>query len=156
MVKKTNELKTIQKEVDTFLKKLDVEAQADVLKNGDFFEINIKTKEDEAVSSILIGYHGETLAAIQLILSLIISKKIGEFVRIIVNVGDYRQKREEKLREMALEAARRVKETSQEVILGNLTPWQRRIVHMTLAQESDIETESRGEEPDRELVIKPR
>ena len=57
---------------------------------------------------------------------------------------------------MAEDAAKRAKETKQEVILGNLTSWQRRIIHMTLAEDSEVTTESRGEEPERQLVIKPQ
>lgn len=154
-----DELETIKNEVDTLLGKLAVSASAQVVQKDEFFEIAIQTQEADLSSSdagILIGYHGETLSALQLILSLIISKKLGRFVRLIVNVGDYREKREEKLKEMALDAARRAKETKQEVILGNLSPWQRRIIHITLADDSDIQTESQGEEPDRQLVIKPR
>lgn len=154
-----DELETIKNEVDTLLDKLAISASAQVVKKDEFFEVAIQTQEADLSSGdagILIGYHGETLSALQLILSLIISKKLGRFVRLIVNVGDYREKREEKLKEMALDAARRAKETKQEVILGNLSPWQRRIIHITLADDSDIQTESQGEEPDRQLVIKPR
>ena len=145
----------IKDEVDTFLKKLDIVADTHVSKNNDFFEIQLKPHE-ESTSGILIGYHGETLSALQLILSLLVSKKIGTFVRLILNVGDYREKREEKLREMALDAAKRAKETKQEVMLGNLAPWQRRIVHMALAEDADVQTESQGEDPERQLIIKPR
>ncbi|MBI2036027.1 KH domain-containing protein [Candidatus Microgenomates bacterium] len=154
-----NELEIIKSEVDTLLEKLAVEASAQVTQKDEFFQVAIQMEGADASSTeagILIGYHGETLSALQLILSLIISKKLGRFVRLIVNVGDYREKREEKLKEMALEAARRAKETKQEVILGNLSPWQRRIIHIALADDSDIQTESQGEEPDRQLIIKPR
>lgn len=150
-----NEVKVIKKEAESFLVKLGIDAEIQVSQNEDLFEINMKPKEEET-SGILIGYHGETLQALQLILAILVSKKIGHFARLVLNVGDYREKREEKLREMAVDAARRAKETKQEVVLGNLASWQRRIVHMTLSEDKDVVTESQGEEPDRQLVIKPR
>lgn len=141
----------IKDEVASLLAKLNVTAEVEVSEESDFFAVDIETPE----SGILIGYHGETLSALQLIASLVLANKFGEFVRIVLNVGDYRQKREEKLKEMALDAATRAKETQQEVMLTNLTPWQRRIIHMTLAEDAEIVTESQGEDPERYLVIKP-
>ena len=148
----TSEIKIIKEEADSLLKKLGVTGTTEVSKEGEFFSVDIETEE----SGIIIGYHGETLQALQLILSLLVQKKLDRFERILVNVGDYREKREEKLKEMALDAARRAKETKQEIILGNLAPWQRRIVHVTLAEDSEVSTESQGEDPDRQLVIKPK
>lgn len=147
-----DKVELVKKEADELLKKLQIDAKTEVVHNGEFFEINIDAAEED--SGILIGFHGETLQALQLVLSLIVSSKLGEFVRIIVNIGDYREKREEKLREIAFDAAKRAKETKQEVILGNFTAWQRRIIHMALAEDAEVTTESQGEEPDRELVIK--
>lgn len=147
-----DETKIIKEETELIFQKLAVEASIEVSQNDEFFNVDIETPE----SGILIGYHGETLQALQLILSLLVSKKLDRFVRIILNVGDYREKREEKLREMAVDAARRAKETKQEVVLGNLASWQRRVIHMALSDDKDVVTESQGEEPDRQLVIKPK
>lgn len=147
-----DEIQSIKEEVDGLLKKLMVEATSEVIQNEEFYNINIQTPE----AGVLIGYHGETLAALQLILSLVISKKIGRFLRLVVNVGDYREKQEERFKEMAYDAAKRAKETEQEVVLGGLLSWQRRIVHMALGEDKDVVTQSQGEEPDRQLVIKPR
>lgn len=147
-----DQVKIIKKEVASFLKKLGIEDEVEVSQNNDLFNVDI----DASDPGILIGYHGETLQALQLILALVVSKKLGGFARLILNVGDYREKREEKLKEMALDAARRAKETKQDVVLGNLTSWQRRVIHMALAEDKDVETESQGEEPDRQLVIKPK
>ena len=152
------EIEIIKKEIDFLLEKLGIEAETAVSQNGDFFDVDINPADnsESGEAGVLIGYHGETLQAIQLILSLVVSKKLGNFARLIVNVSDYREKREEKLKEMALDAARRAKETKQEVVLGNLTPWQRRIIHVALAEDADVETQSQGEEPERQLVIKPK
>lgn len=150
----SGEIEIIKNEVDLLLGKLHISSETEVSHNGEFFQINISAEEED--SGILIGYHGETLQALQLILSLLVSKKLGDFVRIIVNVGDYREKREEKLRELAFDAARRAKETRQDVVLENLSSWQRRVVHIALAEDEEVQTESQGEEPDRQLVIKPK
>src|SRR4030042_7206349 len=102
---KKNELKIIQKEAEELLKLLafDVTAGVSEDKENKFFKAQIETKEP----ALVIGYHGETISAIQLILGIMVSKKLGDWVRIIVNVGDYREKREEALRRMALSAAQK-------------------------------------------------
>lgn len=152
MSKKIDLPTVIEKEAAHVLSLLGISADVSVEKGEDLFTVNI-TSED---SGILIGYHGETLQAVQLILSLIVAKKAGEFSRIIVNVGDYRKKREEKLKQMALDAAKRAKETKQEVALTNLLPWQRRVVHMVLQDDPDITSESRGEGQERQLYVLPK
>jgi spoIIIJ-associated protein len=105
---------------------------------------------------LLIGRHGETINSIQTILGMILRQQTGEWVRIIVNVGDWREKQEEYLKHLAEQAAVRVKETGQEQPLYNLTPGQRRIIHLALSSDSDLETESVGEGKDRYLVVKPK
>jgi spoIIIJ-associated protein len=121
-------------------------------------------KENEAIAvqlttedpGILIGFHGETLASFQLILSLIVNKKLDQWTRILVNVNDYRQKREESLKMVALNAAQKVKFSNEPVVLTNLSPAERRIVHLTLADHPDVESVSEGQGSERRLVIQPK
>ncbi len=114
------------------------------------FLVNVETEE----SGLLIGYHGETLSAFQLILGQIVTKKVGEWVRIVVEVGDYRAKREEQLSQMALSYADQVVQTGQPIALPSLPPIERRIIHMALQDHPDVVTESEGEGNMRRLIIK--
>jgi len=121
-------------------------------KENEAFRIDIETEE----VGLLIGHHGETLNSIQTILGMIFRQKTGEWTRIIVNVGDWREKQEEYLKHLAEQTAARVKETGQEQSLYNLTPGQRRIIHLTLSSDPELETESIGEGRERYLVVKPK
>lgn len=80
----------------------------------------------------------------------------GEWVRIIVNVGDYRQKQEQKLEELANESANSAIETKEPQPIYNLTAGQRRTIHMFLSKREDVITESEGVEPERYLVVKSK
>lgn len=107
-------------------------------------------------SGIIIGYHGEVLEALQLITSLAVSKKIGKFVRVSIEVGDYKKNRSSYLEHLALEAKEKAIEEQSEVPLPSLKSWERRIVHMILQNDDEVESESKGEGRDRTLVIRPR
>ena len=115
--------------------------------------VDVKT-EDEA--GLLIGRQGETLMAIQTILGMMVRKGLGEWVRIVVNVGDWREKQESYLKEMALQTAARAKETGEPQYLYNLTSNQRRIIHLTLSEDGEVETESQGEDKERYLIIRKK
>lgn len=115
--------------------------------------VNLET-EDE--TGLLIGRQGETLTAIQTILGMIARKDFEEWVRIIVNVGDYREKQELRLKELATQTALRAKETGEPQNLYNLTPNQRRIIHLTLSEDKELETESQGEGKERYLIVRKK
>jgi spoIIIJ-associated protein len=116
------------------------------------FRVNIETEE----TGLLIGYHGKTLESFQIILGMIVAKALGSWEKVYVNVGDYREKREESLMYMAQRAADRVIDTGRPVELPHLSPSERRVVHLTLSGDERVETESTGEGDHRVLVIKPK
>lgn len=116
------------------------------------FRVNIDTEE----TGLLIGYHGKTLESFQLILGIIISKQLGRWVKVYVNVGDYREKREETLMHMAQHAADRALASGRPVELSRLSPSERRIIHLTLSGDERVVTESVGEGQDRVLLVKPK
>lgn len=118
--------------------------------------LNVQVDVPPEESGMLIGFHGETLASLQLLLSQIIYKKLGEWRTVILNVGDYRQKRQLSLESMALNAAQRVKLTGQAVMLPYLSSSERRLIHLSLSQDPQVETFSQGEGRDRRLVISPK
>lgn len=131
--------------------KAQVKASED--KKNEAVRIDIETEEE---TGLLIGRHGETIEAIQSILGMMLKKKTGDWVRIIVDVGGWREKQEERLRDLATQTAERAKETGEGQPLYNLSPAQRRIIHITLADNPDIETESAGEDEERYLIIRPK
>jgi spoIIIJ-associated protein len=116
--------------------------------------INIQMPEEEM--GALIGHHGETIASLQLLLSLIYNKDQEDWKRVTVDIGDYRKKREEVLIEMAKKASDNAKTTGKEVILSYLPSHERRIIHLFLEEDSQIETYSEGVGKYRRLVIKPK
>jgi spoIIIJ-associated protein len=131
--------------------KAQVKASED--KKNEAVRIDIETEEE---TGLLIGRHGETIEAIQSILGMMLKKKTGDWVRIIVDVGGWREKQEERLRDLATQTAERAKETGEGQPLYNLSPAQRRVIHLTLADNPDIETESAGEDEERYLIIRPK
>jgi spoIIIJ-associated protein len=131
-----------------------VSAQVDVIDLGEnSYQVNIGA-EDE--TGLLIGFRGENINSIQTVLGMILKGQTGEWYRLVVNVGDYREKQEEKLKELATQSADRAIETKEPQPIYNLNASQRRIVHMFLSERSDVTTESEGVEPERYLVIKSK
>ena len=123
---------------------------------------DLKEREEEGVeitldtqdSGIVIGFHGDTLESLQLILSLVLSKKLGEFKRVSIEVGDYKKNRSEWLTNLAQETKEKVLSQNKEVYLENLKSWERRIVHLILQDDKEVLSESIGEGKDRVLVVK--
>lgn len=142
----------IKETTEELLKNLKVEAEVEVGEKEGAFHVQIETPD----SGLLIGSYGETLSDFQLILSLMIFKKLDEWCRLVVNVGDYRQRREETLRQMAEDAAERTSATGKPIALPNLSSFDRRIVHLALLDHSSVTTVSEGEGKDRVLIVKPR
>ncbi len=117
--------------------------------------LNIRGADERSASalSVLIGRRGETLAALQLLMHLVISKQADTRDRVIVDVEGYRQRREENLRTMAQRIADQVRDSGRSVMLEAMPPNERRIVHMALADFDDISTESEGEGDQRRVVV---
>jgi len=116
------------------------------------FRVHIETEE----TGLLIGFHGRTLESFQIILGMLVSKQLEAWVKVYVNVGDYREKREEALMLMAQHAAERALAGGRPVELSHLSPSERRVIHLTLAGDERVETESVGEGSARTLLIKPK
>lgn len=139
---------------EDLLKLTGVTVDIEVVDLGDStYEVNLST-EDE--TGLLIGFRGENINAIQTVLGIILKGQTGEWYRLVVNVGDYRQKQDEKLKELADQSADRALETKEAQPIYNLNASQRRVVHMHLSLRSDVVTESEGVEPDRYLVVRPK
>ena len=102
---------------------------------------------------LLIGRRGETLAALQLLVSLIVGHRTKHRMRIIIDAENYRQRREENLRSLALRVAQQVRNYRRSIALEAMPPHERRIVHIALSESKDISTESIGEGEARRVVI---
>ena len=113
--------------------------------------IDLKTQEPQ----ILIGEKGQTLVDIQHLLKAILKRKIQEDFYIDLDINGYKKKKIEYLKELARSVADDVSLIKEERNLPSMPAYERRIIHMELAERSDITTESIGREPERKVVIKP-
>lgn len=103
--------------------------------------------------SFLIGYRGEVLNAFQKICTTIASKGLNEKVRVYVDIGGFREKREKTLEDLAIKISKTVMKTGKSVTLEPMLPYERKIIHSKLQNNSKISTVSIGEEPNRRIVI---
>lgn len=104
----------------------------------------------------LIGLRGRNLAMVQLILSLMIKNALGEWIKVIVDINNYRSEQRVRLERMVESLASKVQETGKEVAMANMSSYERRLCHMVAANIEGILTESEGEEGERHVVIKPK
>ena len=104
----------------------------------------------------LIGRHGQTLEALDLLVNLIMAHHQGQRVPVAVDVERYRERRREALQDLALRFAERVRRTGRPAAMKPMSAAERRIVHTTLADDPGVTTYSEGEDPDRRVVIAPR
>jgi spoIIIJ-associated protein len=114
--------------------------------------INIRLTGDDV--GIIIGRRGETLDALQYLLSLVINRYTRDYTRVILDVADYRKKRAETLQRLARKVAERVFKTRRNITLEAMNPFERRIIHSSLQEFPNINTQSVGEEPNRKVVIR--
>ena len=112
-------------------------------------------EEREALGA-LIGRKGERLSALQHLVNLMLSRQMGAWTRVLVDVEDYRGRRERQLREIAERAAQRVIETGKMLQLEPMPALERRWIHLALKDHADVATQSIGEEPNRRIVVLPR
>ena len=106
-------------------------------------------------SGLLIGRRGQTLQALQFLVNLIVRKQF-EGVRVMLDVENYRQRREFQLRDMATKVAARVTQTNRSITLEPMPPADRRIIHTSLTDNPDVSTESTGEGEGRKVTIMPK
>ena len=108
-------------------------------------------------AGILIGHHGETLDAIQYLVNLCAHRKGGgsskEFVKIIVDIEDYRRKREETLRALARRTAAKALKYKRNIVLEPMNPFERRIIHSEIQGIEDVSTHSVGSDDNRKIVV---
>jgi len=141
-----------QEAASKLLELIGIESSVDVEETDDSINVTVNTED----TGLLIGRHGETISALELVLNQIVNREQTEWKRVVVDTGGYKQKQEEKLRELALNTAQKVKETGTPYSLYDLTSSQRRIIHTILSEDLEIITESEGEGRERKLVVSLR
>jgi spoIIIJ-associated protein len=115
-----------------------------------------ESEEDEEDMGLLIGRHGQTLEAVQELTRVVVGHKTGLRCRVIVDVEDYKKRQRARLASKAVEIARRVGRTGREEALDPMNAYERKVVHDAVAGVAGVESSSRGEDPDRRVVIRPR
>jgi spoIIIJ-associated protein len=124
------------------------------VQTGDTAKLDVTAEEqDKEALGALIGRKGERLSALQHLVNLMLSRKMGAWTRVLVDVEDYRGRRERQLRDIAEKAAAHVVETGKMLQLEPMPALERRWVHLALRGNSDVATQSIGEEPQRRVVI---
>lgn len=114
-------------------------------------DINVELKGND--SSKLIGYRGETLNSIQIVMSTIANKNVMGKVRIILDIAGYREKRKKVLEDLADKISKTVIKTGKTIMLEPMPAYERKIIHTRLQNKEKVKTFSKGEEPYRKIVI---
>ena len=138
--------------IKNLISNIGLEANIEYKNRDDVDYFNILTNNN----SILIGKNGRSIDAIQIIVNQVVNNELGKYMKIQIDVSDYKKKKQIRLEKLAKYTAKDVAMSKQSVKLDPMNSYERRIVHSILANSKDVETESVGEEPNRCIVIKPK
>jgi spoIIIJ-associated protein len=143
--------------LETLMGHLGFEGVTVDIREGETSRLNVvgDGADREALGS-LIGRKGERLSALQHLVNLMLSRRTGQWTRVLVDVEDYRGRRERQLVDLAQRAADRVVETGKMLQLEPMPALERRWVHLALRDREGVSTQSIGEEPNRRVVVLPR
>ncbi len=143
--------------LETVMLHLGFEGVTVEIREGETSRLNVvgDGPDREALGS-LIGRKGERLSALQHLVNLMLSRRTGQWTRVLVDVEDYRGRRERQLEDLATRAAGRVVETGKMLQLEPMPALERRWIHLALRNNPDVSTQSIGEEPNRRVVVLPR
>jgi spoIIIJ-associated protein len=143
-------IKQIKELLDKLSVEADTNAKIEESQGAESVLVDIRTPD----ANLLIGSEGTTLSAFQYLARIILKKKSGQMINFVIDVNNYKKKKEQYLIDLAKETAFKVKSTKEEIVLQPMSSYERRIIHMTLAEDEEIATESTGEGPERKVVIK--
>src|SRR3989344_1739415 len=145
-------LKKVKEIVEEFFRKMAFEPIIEVSLAGEIVSVDLETDEPQ----ILISQGGETLAEIQRLLKIIARRQLTEDFRLELDINGYKKKKADYLKEMAKEAADEVALTKKEKELPIMPSYERRVVHLALAQRTDVVSESVGQGLERRIIIRLR
>ncbi|MEA3359688.1 MAG: RNA-binding cell elongation regulator Jag/EloR [Thermodesulfobacteriota bacterium] len=134
----------------TLLMSVDTEISAEK-KDGNIF-LNIQGNS----SGILIGYKGKTLEALEFIVNKAVNKAYGKKIRVIIDSENYKEKKEKSLKELALKMSEKVKKTGKVAVINPKSPYDRRIIHLALKNDYEVQTRSKGEGLFKKILIIPK
>ena len=140
----------IKETISEILKLMGIETNFEVRRRDKSISIKLFSNNN----AILIGKNGRTIGALQTIIRQIVSNQINEKLSILLDVENYKEKKEKNIEYLAKKTAREVAKTKVEVTMDSMNSYERRIVHEALANDKYVYTESIGEEPNRKVVIK--
>ena len=150
VIEKETELDIAKAFVENILKNSNIKADLSVTQQGNVINVDIKGEE----AAVLIGRRGETLDSIQLLTGLALNKiNKNSSMRVVVDIENYRSKREESLIRYAQKVAREVIKTKKTKKLEYMNPYERRIIHSALQNNKSVSTYSEGTDPYRRLVV---
>ena len=150
VIEKETELDIAKAFVENILKNSNIKGDLSVTQQGNVINVDIKGEE----AAVLIGRRGETLDSIQLLTGLALNKiNKNSSMRVVVDIENYRSKREESLIRYAQKVAREVIKTKKTKKLEYMNPYERRIIHSALQNNKSVSTYSEGTDPYRRLVI---
>lgn len=132
-----------------FIKELPEDTKYDIEKSSSGLNVSITSEK----LGFLIGYRGETLYALQSILTAIAGKDVEQRVRVILDIEGYKEKREKTLEELAEKVAKTVIRTKKPIKLEPMKAYERKIIHSKLQGNTRVETTSVGEEPHRRIIV---
>lgn len=140
----------IKDTISEITKKMNVETNLEVRRREKSISVTIFSDNN----SILIGKNGKNVAALQLLIRQMVNTKLNEPLSIILDVGNYKEKRAKSIEFLAKKLAREAYKTKTEITMDSMNSYERRIVHEILSKDKYVFTESVGEEPNRKVVIK--
>ncbi len=143
--------------LETLMGHLGFEGISVEIREGETSRLNVvgDGADREALGS-LIGRKGERLSALQHLVNLMLSRRTGQWTRVLVDVEDYRGRRERQLVDLATRAAERVEQTGKMLQLEPMPALERRWIHLALRDNDSVSTQSIGDEPNRRVVVLPR
>ena len=130
---------------------MDMDVVMDIIYNDDEKAVDVDLQGDDM--GILIGKRGQTLDSIQYLTSLVLNKESDEYIRVRIDIEQYRERRQETLEGLARNIAYKVKRTHRPVVLEPMNPNERRIIHSALQGDRYVVTRSEGEEPYRHVIV---
>lgn len=145
-------IKILKNFLDEFLRLFEVKASYKINESDEMISVAIDGETSDDTSK-LIGKKGSVLDSMNTIAQIQLNKSLTEFKRLYIDIGDYRKKRQEKVRELAIQGCERARKYGTKVSLEYMTSYDRRIVHETLAGIEGVKTFSEGNEPHRRVCI---
>lgn len=142
-------IQQLQVYLETITTEMGVPAVVKVTRKGNYLTYNLESDKP----GMLIGKHGKLLNAIQYLAQVYIHRLAESKLTVVINVGDYRERREAALQRLAQETAKTVKKTKQAVFLDPMPAFERKKIHAILAKDQAVKTHSKGDEPFRYLVV---